>query len=98
MKAIKKSTSGSSSRSVESSWNGAAMNKKRIRVLVVDDSRLIRELLSDALAEHADMQVVGVAADGQEALVQAAKLQPDIITLDLQMPRLGGLETLDKIL
>jgi two-component system chemotaxis response regulator CheB len=77
---------------------GQTVNKKRIRVLVVDDSRLIRELLSDALAEHPDMQVVGTAGDGQEALSQAAKLQPDIITLDLQMPRLGGLETLDKIL
>lgn len=77
---------------------GQKMSKKRIRILVVDDSRLIRELLCDALAEHAELQVVGTAGDGQEALDQAAKLQPDIITLDLQMPRLGGLETLDRIL
>ncbi len=74
------------------------MTNKRIRVLVVDDSPLIRELLCDALAEQSDMQVVGAARDGVDALPLFEQLRPDLVTLDMQMPRLGGLETLDQIL
>ena len=70
------------------------MSNKCIRVLVVDDSPLIRELLCDALAEHADLQVVGTASDGVEALQLVEQLRPDLVTLDLQMPRLGGFGTL----
>ncbi len=74
------------------------MTPKRIRVLVVDDSPLIRELICDALAQHADLEVVGTAGDGSEALKAMATLKPDILTLDLQMPRMDGLTTLDRIL
>jgi two-component system chemotaxis response regulator CheB len=72
--------------------------KKRTRIVVVDDSPLIRELISESLAEQADFEVVGVAVDGHEALRLLEELQPDLLTLDLQMPRLSGLETLDRIL
>ena len=74
------------------------MARKRIRVLVVDDSPLIRELLGDALSKHADIEVVGTASDGVEALDLMERLQPDLVTLDLEMPRLGGQETLEKLL
>lgn len=74
------------------------MSRKSIRVLVVDDSRLIREALCDALAQHADMQVVGTCSDGFEALDALERLHPDVVTLDLQMPRLDGLEALDRLL
>lgn len=74
------------------------MNPNRIRVLVVDDSALIRELICDALARHPDLEVVGTAANGEECLKSLATLKPDIITLDLQMPRMDGLTTLDRIL
>ncbi len=74
------------------------MPLKRIRVLVVDDSPLIRELICDALAQHADLEVVGTAADGDQALKALVALQPDILTLDLQMPRMDGLTALDRIL
>ncbi len=77
---------------------GDPVATKPIRVLVVDDSPLIRELICDALAEHADIQIVGKAADGVEALELLERLHPDLVTLDLQMPRMGGLETLDQIL
>lgn len=74
------------------------MNKKNIRVLIVDDSPVIRELISDALALHSDITVVGVAADGAVALRMLDQLRPDVMTLDLQMPRMDGLETLDQVL
>lgn len=74
------------------------MAANRIRVLVVDDSPVIRELICDALARHADLEVVGTAADGEQALKAMDALKPDIITLDLQMPRMDGLTTLDRIL
>ena len=74
------------------------MNKKPIRVLVVDDSSVIRELICDALTLHPDIVVVGTAADGLEALRLLDELRPDVVTLDLQMPRMDGLETLDRLL
>jgi two-component system chemotaxis response regulator CheB len=74
------------------------MNQSLIKVLVVDDSPVIRELIREAISRHADLQVVGVASDGEQALRAMRRLEPDIVTLDLQMPRMDGLTTLDKIL
>jgi len=74
------------------------MSRKQIRVMVVDDSRVIRELICDGLAAHSDLVVVGTCADGIEALASLEVLQPDVVTLDLQMPRMDGLETLDRLL
>lgn len=71
---------------------------KIIRVLVVDDSALMREVICDVLAGLPDIVVVGVARDGHEALVKVEDLQPDIVTLDLHMPGMDGLATLDAIL
>lgn len=75
-----------------------AVMDKAIRVLVVDDSPLMRELICDLLADLPDIQVVGVARDGYDAIAKVAELLPDIITLDIQMPGLNGLETLDALL
>ncbi|MCE9608341.1 MAG: chemotaxis response regulator protein-glutamate methylesterase [Planctomycetia bacterium] len=74
------------------------MSRKQIRVMVVDDSRVIRELIGDGLAAHPDLIVVGSCADGIEALASLEALRPDVVTLDLQMPRMDGLETLDRLL
>lgn len=71
---------------------------KIIRVLVVDDSALMREVICDVLAGLPDIVVVGVARDGHEALIKVEELQPDIVTLDLHMPGMDGLATLDAIL
>jgi len=65
-----------------------------IRVLVVDDSGVYRMLLSKALKEYQDIEVVGAAVDGQEAVELIPKLKPDVITLDMNMPRMNGMETL----
>ncbi|WP_425617230.1 chemotaxis response regulator protein-glutamate methylesterase [Anatilimnocola sp. NA78] len=74
------------------------MSDKTIRVLVVDDSPLMRALICDAIATVDDMQVVGQATDGIEALAKFKELQPDVVTLDIQMPRRNGLETLQDLL
>lgn len=69
-----------------------------IRVLIVDDSRMIREVLTHILREHADIQVVGAAADAYEARDMIRDLKPDVITLDVEMPKMNGLEFLDRLM
>jgi two-component system chemotaxis response regulator CheB len=64
---------------------------KRIRVHVVDDSALARRAIQDALAQDAGIEVVGLAADAYEAREQIIALEPDVLTLDLQMPLMDGL-------
>ncbi|MBI1247686.1 chemotaxis-specific protein-glutamate methyltransferase CheB [bacterium] len=74
------------------------MYQRTLRVLVVDDSKLIRTLICDLLEESKDIEVVGTASNGKEAVKLARSLKPDVITLDVQMPEMDGLETLDAIL
>ncbi len=69
-----------------------------IRVLVVDDSAFMRRVLTRILESDPALQVVGTARDGLEAVVRAALLKPDVITLDVEMPRLDGLSALPQIL
>lgn len=68
-----------------------------IRVLVVDDHAVIREGLASILAREADIEVVGLAAGGREGLEQAARLHPDVVLLDMQMPDLHGLDVLARM-
>lgn len=69
----------------------------KIRVLIVDDSVVIRRMLSDLLASDPYLEVVGTAANGQIGLAKITQLNPDIITLDIEMPVMDGLETLTAI-
>ena len=69
-----------------------------IRVLIVDDSKLIRDVLTDILKEQPDIQVVGTAADAFEARDKVKELNPDVITLDVEMPKMNGLEFLDRLM
>lgn len=71
---------------------------RKIRVLVVDDSSFVRKALGRMLGGAADIEVVGLAADGAEGLEMAKDLEPDVITLDIKMPRLGGLDTLKRLM
>ena len=68
-----------------------------IRVVVVDDHALFRRGLVGLLSEMQEFQVVGEAADGQEALAIITEQQPDVVLLDVNMPVMGGLETLSAI-
>jgi DNA-binding NarL/FixJ family response regulator len=68
-----------------------------IRVLLVDDQRLMREGLRTLLDLHSDLRVAGEAGDGNEAIQQAADLQPDVVLMDLRMPRLDGVTATQQI-
>jgi len=72
--------------------------KDRVRVLVVDDSALMRKLIPLILERDPDIEVVGTAMDGAFALRKIAELHPDVVTLDLEMPRMDGIETLRMIM
>jgi two-component system chemotaxis response regulator CheB len=69
-----------------------------VRVLIVDDSALMRRLLSDLLTSEPRIEVVGTAQNGREAVLQAVRLKPDVITLDVEMPEVSGLEALPTLL
>ena len=71
---------------------------ERIRVLVVDDSALMRKLIPAILARDSSIEVVGTAMDGAFALKKIEELRPDVVTLDLEMPRMDGMETLRLIM
>ena len=72
--------------------------KERVRVLVVDDSALMRKLIPIILERDPDIEVVGTAMDGAFAIRKIAELHPDVVTLDLEMPRMDGIETLRMIM
>jgi two-component system, chemotaxis family, protein-glutamate methylesterase/glutaminase len=69
-----------------------------IRVLVVDDSAVVRKLLSEELSRQPDIEVVGTAVDPYVAREKIVQLQPDVLTLDVEMPRMDGLTFLEKLM
>jgi two-component system, chemotaxis family, protein-glutamate methylesterase/glutaminase len=69
----------------------------RIRILVVDDSVVIRRVLCDTLAKDPDLEVLASASDGRIALSKIEQLKPDLVTLDIEMPVMNGLETLKEL-
>lgn len=69
----------------------------KIRVLIVDDSAVIRRLLSDLLKEDPQIEVVGMAGNGELALPKVQQLHPDLVTLDMEMPVMDGIETLKAL-
>jgi NarL family two-component system response regulator LiaR len=69
-----------------------------IRVLVVDDHLVVRKGIRALLATEPDIEVVGEARDGAEAIAEAARLQPDVILMDLVMPQMDGIAAIERIL
>jgi len=69
-----------------------------IKVLIVDDSAVVRKVLSEELTRYPDIQIVGTAVDPYMARDKIVKLRPDVITLDLEMPRMDGLSFLAKLM
>src|SRR5688572_6275305 len=74
-----------------------ALDGAPIRVLIVDDSVVIRRLLSTIVGEDPELEVAGVAANGQIALQRLAQLEPDVVILDLDMPDPDGLQILQLV-
>lgn len=71
---------------------------KKIKVLVVDDSAFMRKMISDFLSQDSRIEVVGTARNGKDALIKMIEFYPDVITLDVEMPIMSGLEALKKIM
>ncbi len=71
---------------------------EKIRVLVVDDSAVVRKVFSEELSKEADIEVVGTAPDPYVARDRIVKLKPDVITLDVEMPRMDGITFLRKLM
>src|SRR5512143_274696 len=71
---------------------------ERIRILIVDDHPLIREGLRAVLETQPDMELVGEARDGNEAVTRALALKPDVVLMDLALPRKDGIEAIREIL
>jgi len=72
--------------------------EKKTRVLIVDDSAFMRKVLEEIIRTDPKMEVVGQAKDGREAITLAASLQPDVLTMDINMPRMDGLEATQNIM
>lgn len=70
---------------------------KTVRVMIVDDSALMRKLLTEMLSRSSGIEVIDTAMDGQFALEHLRRVQPDVVLMDIEMPRLDGLATLDHI-
>ena len=74
------------------------MAAKPIKVLIVDDSAIVRKLLADALKGEPDIEVVGGAGDPFVARDMILRLEPDVLTLDIEMPRMDGLSFLRRLM
>ena len=73
------------------------MSTKKIRVLIVDDAVVIRKIVTDVLSEDPEIEIVGTAANGRIAIQKLTQVQPDLVTLDVEMPEMNGLEALKEI-
>ena len=73
------------------------MTKSRIRVLCVDDHRIVREGISLIISRQPDMEVIGSAATGEEAVALFKRERPDVTLMDLQLPTMSGLEAIQAI-
>jgi len=71
---------------------------RKITVLVVDDSFLMRKVISDIINSDSGIEVIGKAKDGQEALDKIVSLNPDVVTLDLNLPVVDGIDVLTRIM
>ena len=70
---------------------------KKIKVIVVDDSALMRKVISDMINAETEMEVIDTAKNGEDLLIKIARKMPDVITLDIEMPKMDGKETLKEL-
>lgn len=69
----------------------------KIRVLIIDDSLIVRGILRTSLASHPRIEVVGMAVDGEDGLSKIQSLRPDVVTLDVEMPKVNGIQVLERV-
>jgi two-component system chemotaxis response regulator CheB len=74
------------------------ISERPIRVLVADDSSLAREMICAILLSEPGISIVGTAANGLDAVAQVAALRPDLVTMDIEMPMMGGLDAIERIM
>ena len=74
------------------------MENEKIKLLIVDDSFLIRNIIADLLKNESDIQIIGSAANGNEAVKKIVDLKPDVVTMDYRMPELDGLGAIDAVM
>ena len=74
------------------------MSSKRIRVLIVDDSAMVRKIVTSSLAPFPEIEVVGTAPDPYIARDRILELEPDVVTLDIEMPRMDGITFLKVLM
>ena len=67
-------------------------NQNSIRVLIVDDQKFIRARIKEILSANSDLEIVGMASDGDRAIAMTKELQPDIVLMDIEMPKMNGIE------
>ncbi|HWL27217.1 MAG TPA: response regulator, partial [Ureibacillus sp.] len=72
------------------------LNKSKL--LIVDDSAFMRKLISDFFHDHPSIEVIGTARNGKDAIKKIQQLQPDVVTMDVEMPEMNGLEALKEIM
>lgn len=75
----------------------SAAENKKVRTMIVDDEDLARQVLREFLSAHAEIEIVAECANGFEAVKHASELEPDLLFLDIQMPKLDGFEVLELI-
>ena len=75
----------------------SATGAKNIRVVIVDDEELARQMVREFLARHAEIEIIAECANGFEAVKAVTELKPDLLFLDIQMPKLNGFEVLELI-
>ena len=83
---------------IQQSASVHSLPSKRVKVLIVDDSAIVRKMLGDALREQPDMEVVGGAPDPFIARDLILQHKPDVVTLDIEMPRMDGLTFLRRLM
>ena len=81
----------------ETRSGGAMETERKKRIVIAEDHTILREGLKSLLAASADLAIVGEAADGREAIRRCRELKPDLLLLDLSMPRLGGLDAIGEV-
>ena len=70
---------------------------RKLKVMVVDDSALIRMIVGDMISQHDVLELIATAKDGLEAIEKLKSIHPDVISLDIEMPNMDGLDTLEII-